>query len=165
MHFHMPFNTCVAYHFHVQCSPWQLVPSWRLALLRFAAPLAAVSVTGPILSTIDTSFVGRCAGTLELAALGPACTVTDLIYLICRTLTAVGCGWVVDQQLVTIYCWDLLSAGGGWLVLVGCGCFFFSGGSQSIGSWGSVTVRAYSKIHNNLTITGEADATTDNQRA
>lgn len=54
----------------------------RLQLLKFAAPLAAVSVTGPILSTIDTSFVGRCAGTVELAALGPACTVTDLIYLI-----------------------------------------------------------------------------------
>ncbi|CAK8991461.1 unnamed protein product [Durusdinium trenchii] len=59
----------------------------RWELLRFAAPLAAVSVTGPILSTIDTSFVGRCAGTLELAALGPACTVTDLIYLICSTIS------------------------------------------------------------------------------
>ena len=53
----------------------------RLELLRFAAPLAAVSVTGPVLSTIDAAFVGRCAGTVELAALGPACTVTDLIYL------------------------------------------------------------------------------------
>ena len=62
------------------------VPS-RLQLLKFAAPLAAVSVTGPILSTIDTSFVGRCAGTVELAALGPACTVTDLIYLICSTVS------------------------------------------------------------------------------
>ena len=59
----------------------------RLQLLKFAAPLAAVSVTGPILSTIDTSFVGRCAGTVELAALGPACTVTDLIYLICSTVS------------------------------------------------------------------------------
>ena len=59
----------------------------RMQLLKFAAPLAAVSVTGPILSTIDTSFVGRCAGTVELAALGPACTVTDLIYLICSTVS------------------------------------------------------------------------------
>ena len=59
----------------------------RWQLLKFAAPLAAVSVTGPILSTIDTSFVGRCAGTIELAALGPACTVTDLIYLICSTVS------------------------------------------------------------------------------
>eukprot|EP00435_Cladocopium_sp_Y103_P024159 s273_g5.t3 len=64
----------------------ETVPT-RLALLRFAAPLAAVSVCGPILSTIDTSFVGRCAGTVELAALGPACTVTDLIYLICSTVS------------------------------------------------------------------------------
>jgi hypothetical protein len=75
--------------------PEYLGNSGRLALLRFAAPLAAVSVCGPILSTIDTSFVGRCAGTLELAALGPACTVTDLIYLICSSWAGcyIGFGW------------------------------------------------------------------------
>jgi len=58
----------------------------RAELIKFAAPLAAVSIAGPVLSAIDTAFVGRCAGTLQLAALGPACTVADLIYLLCCTI-------------------------------------------------------------------------------
>eukprot|EP00929_Paragymnodinium_shiwhaense_P005863 TRINITY_DN10835_c0_g1_i2.p1 TRINITY_DN10835_c0_g1~~TRINITY_DN10835_c0_g1_i2.p1 ORF type:complete len:417 (-),score=52.32 TRINITY_DN10835_c0_g1_i2:74-1324(-) len=39
---------------------------------------------------IDTAFVGRCAGTLDLAALGPSSTVTDLIYLICSSISTVA---------------------------------------------------------------------------
>lgn len=70
----------------------------KVSLLKFAAPLAAVSVAGPILSTIDTAFVGRCAGTIELAALGPACTVTDLIYLICSTVSTAAIKLYADTK-------------------------------------------------------------------
>eukprot|EP00931_Biecheleriopsis_adriatica_P066261 TRINITY_DN40657_c0_g1_i1.p1 TRINITY_DN40657_c0_g1~~TRINITY_DN40657_c0_g1_i1.p1 ORF type:complete len:542 (-),score=81.29 TRINITY_DN40657_c0_g1_i1:12-1598(-) len=73
------------------------VPS-KLDLLRFAAPLAAVSIAGPVLSTIDAAFVGRCAGTVDLAALGPACTVTDLIYLICSTVSTAAIKLYADVE-------------------------------------------------------------------
>jgi len=69
-----------------QSAPGDAEVPTRAELIKFAAPLAAVSIAGPVLSAIDTAFVGRCAGTLELAALGPACTVADLIYLLCCTI-------------------------------------------------------------------------------
>lgn len=72
---------------HVSNTPSVRVPTIR-ELLAFAGPLAAVNVTAPILSSIDTAFVGRCAGTLELAALGPACMITDLLTLIVSSPTA-----------------------------------------------------------------------------
>ncbi|QDZ18317.1 hypothetical protein A3770_01p08350 [Chloropicon primus] len=52
------------------------------AILRFALPALGSSLASPILSAVDTAVVGRCATTVELAALGPSSTVFDSLGLI-----------------------------------------------------------------------------------
>ena len=52
------------------------------AILRFALPALGSSLASPVLSAVDTAVVGRCATTLELAALGPASTVFDSLGLV-----------------------------------------------------------------------------------
>lgn len=52
------------------------------AILRFALPALGSSLASPVLSAVDTAVIGRCASTLELAALGPSSTVFDSLGLI-----------------------------------------------------------------------------------
>ena len=46
-------------------------------ILRFSLPTLGIWISSPLLSLIDTSVVGRCASSLELAALGPATAICD----------------------------------------------------------------------------------------
>ena len=46
-------------------------------VLRFIAPTLALWVAPPVMSLIDTAVVGRYCGAIDLAALGPACTLID----------------------------------------------------------------------------------------
>lgn len=48
-----------------------------MAVLRFVAPTLALWIAPPVMSLIDTSVVGRYCGPIELAALGPGCTLID----------------------------------------------------------------------------------------
>eukprot|EP00218_Dolichomastix_sp_CCMP3274_P007410 CAMPEP_0170144222 /NCGR_PEP_ID=MMETSP0033_2-20121228/13364_1 /TAXON_ID=195969 /ORGANISM="Dolichomastix tenuilepis, Strain CCMP3274" /LENGTH=499 /DNA_ID=CAMNT_0010380709 /DNA_START=16 /DNA_END=1515 /DNA_ORIENTATION=+ len=55
-------------------------------IARFASPIALSTLSGPVLSGVDTAFVGNFSSVLELAALGPATTVSDL--------TTLAFGWI-----------------------------------------------------------------------
>ena len=54
-----------------------------------ALPLLLVSLSSPILSMIDVAAVGRTAGVVELASLGPATSVCDLSMYVFNTLSVV----------------------------------------------------------------------------
>jgi len=46
-------------------------------ILRFAIPAMGIWLCSPLLSVIDTSFVGMLSGTIQQAALNPAVAVTE----------------------------------------------------------------------------------------
>jgi len=48
-----------------------------LSIIRFLTPTLALWIAPPIMSLIDTSVVGRYCGSVDLAALGPGCTLVD----------------------------------------------------------------------------------------
>lgn len=51
------------------------VSSWELS--RFAAGCFGIFLASPVLSLVDSGFVGRCSGTAQLAALGPGTSLSD----------------------------------------------------------------------------------------
>ena len=59
-------------------------PAGLLPIFRFAIPAIAVWLCSPVLSLIDTSFVGLLAGTGEQAALSPAVAISDYATLLLR---------------------------------------------------------------------------------
>ena len=50
-------------------------PSIR-SLVGFAVPLLGIGLASPLLGLVDSAVVGRCAGSLQLAALAPAVSST-----------------------------------------------------------------------------------------
>ena len=58
--------------------------------IAFTAPALAIYVAGPLMSLIDAGFVGR-RSSFELAALGPAGTISDSM----TTLLVSSCRWLL----------------------------------------------------------------------
>ena len=48
----------------------------------FLAPALSIYIAAPLMSLIDAGFVGRVAGSLELAALGPAVAICDTAFFL-----------------------------------------------------------------------------------
>eukprot|EP00466_Bigelowiella_natans_P004760 jgi/Bigna1/38643/e_gw1.27.108.1 len=67
-------------HSHQQEGQQQHIATTEL--LRFALSTVGIYWASPLMSLIDTSAVGSCAGKLSLAALGPASTLSDYAYYV-----------------------------------------------------------------------------------
>ena len=74
-------------------SPALEVPS-TVELLRFAGPALVIFLAAPLMSIVDTIFVGRVAGSSQLAALNPAVTIVDSTILLFSFLPKATTGLV-----------------------------------------------------------------------
>ena len=64
------------------------------ALVGFAVPLLGIGLASPLLGLVDTAVVGRCAGSLQLAALAPSVALCDITFYLFRGLGATTTAFV-----------------------------------------------------------------------
>ena len=68
------------------------------ALVGFAVPLLGIGLASPLLGLVDTAVVGRCTGSLQLAALAPSVALSDITFYLFRGLGATTTSFVAAAE-------------------------------------------------------------------
>jgi Na+-driven multidrug efflux pump len=75
----------------------ELSPS-IVALVGFAVPLLGIGLASPLLGLVDTAVVGRCTGSLQLAALAPSVALSDITFYLFRGMGATTTAFVAAAE-------------------------------------------------------------------